>query len=192
MRGPTLSRTLSSRDRRALRVGLCIVMPALLYVALVKPYAASVRHLREKVRAQYALMAREEAVVATLSAIAAEARPAATAEGRAVARIYEATDTALAMTTLGRDVRTALQDAGLAVQRIEMRDSVARRSGRPELTIDVRAQGDFEAILDALVRLEGNARLIRVSRLSIDKAPGRAANSADSLAFVAVVHGYAK
>ena len=187
-----LNATLSSRDRRALRAGLRIVTPALFYVALVKPYVAAIRHLRDEVRAQYALMVGEEQVVAELPTIQAKARPAAMADARAAARVYDATDTALAMTALGRDVTTALQDAGLTIQRIEMRDSVARRSGRQELTIDVSAQGDFEAILAALVRLEANARLIRVSRLSIDKAAGGAPTSSGSLAFAAVVHGYAK
>jgi hypothetical protein len=122
----------------------------------------------------------------------ADTRSTEIATSRAATRAYDASDTALATAALDRDVTAALHDAGLTVQRVEMRDSVARRSGLHELTIDIRAQGDFEAILDALTRLERNARLLNVIRFGIEKAIGGAPASADSLSFVAVIHGYAK
>ena len=192
MRTIALSSMISSRDRRAVRVGLLLVAPALAYVFIVRPYVVTTRALRDEVRGAYALMAREEEALATVSAMGADTRPAEIAAGRAAARSYDATDTALATAALGRDVTTALQDAGLTIQRVEMRDSVARRSGLQELTVDIRAQGDFEAILDALARLERNTRLLDVSRLAIDKTIGGAPATTDSLSFVAVVHGYAK
>ena len=192
MRTRALGRTISSRDRRAARVGLLVVASALTHVFVIRPYVVTTRALRDEVRGRYALMAREEDVLATGSATRADPRLAEIAMGRAAARSYAAADTALAMAALGRDVMTALQDAGLTVQRVEMRDSVARRSGVQELTVDIRAQGDFEAILDALARLERNTRLLDVSRLGIDKAVGGVPATTDSLSFVAVVHGYAK
>jgi len=192
MRTIAIRRLISSRDRRAVRVGLLVVAPALAHVFVVRPYVATTRVLRDEVRGRYALMAREEEALATVSALRAGTRPADIAAGRAAARSYDATDTALAMAALGRDVTTALQDAGLTIQRVEMRDSVARRSGLRELTVDIRTQGDFEAILDALVRLERNTRLLDVSRLAIDKTIGGAPATTDSLSFIAVVHGYAK
>jgi type II secretory pathway component PulM len=183
---------MSSRDRRAIRVGLLAATPALLYAFVVKPYAMTVRRLRDDVQQQCDLLAREEEALINLPVLRADSLPAATAAGRATARSYAASDTAMAMTAFDRDITAALEAAGLAIQRVEMRDSVARRAGLQELTIDIRAQGDFEAIIDALARLEKNARLIHISRLSIDKTMEGEPLSAESLSLAAIVHGYAK
>ena len=166
--------------------------PALLHILVVRPYVAALRRLGEEVRGQRALLASEEKALTSLPMVKAELRLAAKEGGRVAGRTYNASDTALATTALGRDVATSLQDAGLAIQRVEMRDSVTHRGGLEELTIDIRAQGGFAAILDALVRLERNPRLIQVSRLSIDRASVGGPTIGDSLSFLAVVHGYAK
>src|SRR5262245_43673936 len=56
---------LSSRDRRALRIGLLLVVPALAYVGVVKPYRAALIETRNRVAAERQLLERELALIAT-------------------------------------------------------------------------------------------------------------------------------
>lgn len=192
MRAATIGRIGSARDRRALLAGAIVAAPAFLYAFMVKPYVAGIRRVQSALQEQAALLTREEDAVAGLSAIVAGSLDAVTAARRAATRIYTATDTAIAMTSFGRDVTEALKGAGLVIQRVEMRDSVARHAGLQELTIDLTAQGEFQAILNALARLEGSTRLVHVTRLSIDRAGDRTSTTAESLSLMAVVRGYAK
>ena len=83
---------ISDRDRRALRLGLRLAAPALLYGFAVKPYVASIRGANVQLETQSDLFAREQALVADAAfiprriAIARVARVAAVpAVGEAVA-----------------------------------------------------------------------------------------------------------
>ena len=191
-RGVQLGHALSSRDRRAIRVGLLAVAPVLFYAVVGRPYISSVRRTAEALQNQTILLEREEAVAQRRRATRDEAKAAAAIARRVAPRTYSAADSVLAMSAFGRDVTAALNDAGLVVQRVEMRDSLSRKIGLRELTIDVRAQGDFESLLGALIRIEGNARLIHVTRLLIDSDGERRSTGVESLSLVAVIHGYAQ
>jgi len=164
----------------------------LFYVLVARPYISSVRRTVEALQSQMILLEREEAVTERQRAIRDEVKAAAAIARRLAPRTYSGADSVLVMSMFGRDVTTALNDAGLVVQRVEMRDSLSRNVGLRELTIDVRAQGDFESLLGALTRLEGNARLIHVSRLAIDNDGERQSTGVESLSLVAVIHGYAQ
>jgi type II secretory pathway component PulM len=183
-------RALSPGDRRALRTGLLVLVPTLSYSFAVKPYVMAVRRTTDALEGQRILLAREEEVIADMPAVRAEATAAAVAARRRATRTYSGTDSVGAMTAFGRDVTAALREAGLVVQRVEMRDSLSRRGELQEIAIDVRAQGDFEDILTALSLLEANPRLMRVSRLAIEKTGEHQPTGEESLSFVAIIRGY--
>ena len=192
MRRLQLGRGLSSRDRRAISAGLLVVAPALSYFFIVKPYGSSVRRTLDALDGQRALLEREEAVVRRRVIALREANAAAAVASGTTSRTYAGVDSVLTLSAFGRDVTTLLSDAGLAVQRVETRDSVTRHGALREFTVDVRAQGDFESVLSALTRLEAHTRLVRVSRLSIETSGERQPSGTDVLSLVAVLHGYAQ
>jgi hypothetical protein len=187
MRAIVALRALSSRDQRAIRRGLIVAGPVLVYALVARPYVVDVRRKLDALREQTALLAREEDIVLAPRTHRADSLAADTNVLRMSARLYSAADTTLPAIAFGRDVADALKNAGLVVQRVEMRDSVGRLPGLQALSIDVRAQGGFDEILRALADLEANARLMHVVRLSIE----RPLASAESLSFVATVRGYA-
>ena len=186
------NRALASRDRRALRLGMFVAVPVVAHALVVRPYVAAVRQSRERILDQRNLLEREERLAADLPAIRSQFERAAAATRLVRPRTYVASDSVLAAAAFGRDVTEALTEAGLAVQRIEMRDSVARFGSLQEFAVDVRAQGDFEAILNALARLEGHARLIHVSRLAIERLGDGAPGRGQTLSFTALMRGYAQ
>jgi hypothetical protein len=159
---------------------------------LVKPFLSSQRGALEKLRAQHAILAREEEVVATLPAMNAEGVAENETMRSATFRMYSMNDTVAAVVTLGHDVADAFNGAGLFVQHMEMRDSLMPRTRLLELTVGLRAEGEFEDLVGALSRLESGRRLIRVSRLMIERSAPASSATAEGLSIVAVVHGYAR
>ena len=62
-RGFLLLAGLNSRDRRAILLGLGILLPAVAYALGVKPYRAALEGVRDRVAAEQELLARELALL---------------------------------------------------------------------------------------------------------------------------------
>ncbi len=187
-----MSGFLGSRDRRALMLGALVAVPALLYLAAIKPYIASMRRVKERIETQRELLRREKALVAAaprLPGLINAAREALAAEAP---RLYLDRDPVAATAALSRDVNDALRNAGVAVQRVEAHDAAQRSDGLRELTLDVRAEGDLEGILSAIASLEAGDKLIRVSRIGLDRGPIAPQSGTEALAWTAVIHGYSR
>ena len=183
-----LGHRFSSGDRRAIRMGILLVAPALSYSLVVKPYVSGIHQSLDELQRQRALLQREEEITARRPSLHADSIVAATMARRTLLRMYRATDSTLAASEFGRDVTAALADAGLVIQRVETRDSTSHRGALQELTLEVGAEGNFESVVGAIARLEAHARLLRVSRLAID----RTGTDERPLSLVAVLHGYAQ
>jgi Tfp pilus assembly protein PilO len=182
---------ITPRDRRAVRVGALLTAPVLCHVLLVKPYLSGARRMLEALQVQRAILAREEDVMANLPAIQAEGAASTETLRSATLRMYPMTDTVAAVVALGHDVADAFNSAGVSMQHMEMRDSLIPRARVLELTVDLRAEGEFQDLVGALSRLEANRRLIRVDRLMIERSAS-ASSAPERLSIVAVVHGYAR
>jgi hypothetical protein len=183
---------ISLRDRRALRFGAILAIPAVLYVAAFKPYVASLNSINAAVDTQRDLLDRERALVAAAPALPGEIARARTALATEQHRVYDARDLVAATSALSRDVNAALRDAGVAPQRLDARDPIRRGEGLHELTIDLRAEGDLEGVLTALASLETAKKLIRVTRLAVERGGSATPNAAEILAVTATIHGYAR
>jgi hypothetical protein len=189
---------LSSRDRRALRLGLVLAVPTLIYVFAIKPYVASIRVAKDSLQTQRDLLAREEALVRNAPNMPRQIAAARSAVAAEHMRLYSQPDVIAATGALSREVSAAFEDAGISLQHVETHDVVVRPNGVRELTVDIRAEGDFEGILDVLATFETSDHLIRVSRLGIERGqvmpvanvPATSV-SATGLAIVATIHGYA-
>jgi type II secretory pathway component PulM len=175
----------SDRDRRALRLGLRLSAPALLYGLVVKPCVGSMRGANAQLETQSDLLAREQALVADAPFVPRRIATVRVAADVAHRRMYSERDPISATAALSRDVARAFADAGVSLQRVETREASLRPDGLRELAIDARASGDFEGILTALASLETRDRLVRVTRIVID------ATAQQQLTLIATIRGYA-
>jgi len=188
---------LADRDRRALRLGLRLSAPALLYAFAVKPYVASVRTINGQLQTQSELLAREQSLVENAPSIPRLIATARLVSRSTSQRMYSEPDPIAATSALSRDVAHAFDDSGLSLQRVETRDSKVRPDGLREFAIDVRAEGDFQGVLTAIGLLEGSGRLVRVTRIAIDGGASAITPTASdarvppTLTMVATVRGYA-
>ena len=183
---------LSTRDRRALRLGVMLVGPVLAYTVAAKPYFASVQAAKAALATQRDLLDRERALAAGAPLLPKQSTIVRAAAAQARERLYTDADPITATAALGRDITQAFEEAGIALQHTEAREPVKRPDGLRELTIDLRAEGDFEGILYMLSLLEGDDRLLRVSRVGIVRRVGQTGDqdATEVLGIVATVHGY--
>jgi hypothetical protein len=178
---------MSARDRRALIIGGALVVPALLFAGVIRPWLLAEAALRANTSAQRDLLERERDLLAA-GDLTGQIRAAQLTLATASRRLYTAPEPVSATAALARDVRRALEDAGLETQRLEARESDVGGDGLRQLTVEINAEGDLEGVLTALSSLEAGPKLIRVRRLAIDRAS--AASATPMLGLSATVSGY--
>jgi hypothetical protein len=178
-----LLRMLPHRDRRAILLGLAVLLPVLLYVAAVRPYRAALADVRDRIAAERALLEREETLVAHAGTlpptVAALQERAAGAERRLVSAanvpLAEAEVTGF-LEELAQLSRVLLQE----LRGVESRRGGARSSARASrdqaenvgalraIRLSVRGESDLEGVLTFLSRLENSPLLLRIAELSIE------------------------
>ncbi|MEP6619097.1 MAG: GspMb/PilO family protein [bacterium] len=187
------ARAMSTRDRRAVTVGLAILVPSLLFVWGVKPYFAAVTDAKEQLSVERETLARERAAI-DAARRNPKLRDRADSAMRAVTpRLFEGRDDVMASAELtsylgevAREHRVWLQDAAT-------RPAVQLPGGVRALRVELRAESDLRGVLSMLRALESGAKLVRVDRLDISRvAKVTADDASETLAVSATVMGYAK
>ena len=115
MTGGARGLRLADRDRRALRLGLRLSAPALLYAFAVKPYVASIHTIDSQLETQSELLARERTLVADAPSIPRLIATARVVARSAMQRMYSEQDPIAATGALSRDVARAFDDAGVSL-----------------------------------------------------------------------------
>ena len=187
--------TLSSRDRRALRVGALLAAPVLAWNVAVKPYMAALTSARDEVRVQRDLLARELELVAT-----AQRYPAALtrAEGLlsvTASRLFTGPDDVSATAALAHYVSNQARESRVVVQQVETRSSEALGDGVVGLDMALRAEGDLEGIVTLLRRLESGSKFVRVEQIAVEQGNARviaeASPESETLTIAATIRGFA-
>lgn len=166
-----LLRTLADRDRRAVLLGLAVLLPALLYTAAWKPYRAALEDTREQVATERALLVREQELVAHGSALPASIRTLEDRAGRASRRLVTAANVPLAEAEVTGFLEELAQLSRVLLQEmrgVEPRRGEAAVEGLRPIRLAVRGESDLEGVLAFLHRVESSPLLMRVLELSIE------------------------
>lgn len=164
---------IGERDRRAIRIGLAIVVPALLWVGAVRPYRTALTELRDRIAAERALLAREEALIAASDELPRLLDAAADQTRRSELRLVRASNAPLAEA----EVTGFLQDvAGLSrvllqeLRGLEPEPGTAglATGGLVPIRLAIRGESDLEGVMTFLHRIETSPLLLRVIELSIE------------------------
>jgi type II secretory pathway component PulM len=184
---------LGPRDRRALTLGALVLVPALAFSFGVKPYLHARTGLRDRVREQGELLARELALVASARQLSAQLSGASRALASRRSRLFPGHDPLAASATLVSAVGDEARRHGVLLEAIESRAPEAVGGGLVAVQIEVRGRGDLEGLLRWLQALETGPRLLRVEQLSVGRLDtGVPSDSLDveTLTLAAVVRGY--
>jgi hypothetical protein len=167
-----MSRTLTARERRTLRIGGTLAVPALLalfWIHGVRPYRAAVADAREAVIAQRDLLARELALLEDAERYPAAYRTADSALLRTAPRLFDETDDVLATARLTSYVAGQALGSRVLLQGAEAQPTQRTREGIRRLQVEITAESDLEGMLRFLNSLERGAKLIVVDAMSLTR-----------------------
>jgi hypothetical protein len=160
---------LSARDRRALLLGLLVLVPALVFAFGVKPYLARVEAAEAQLLTQRRLLQRELALLTDVRRYPERLEAVERALHAEVPRLFGGSDGVTATAALAGYVDRAARSSRVLVQQSESRGAEVLAPGVLELGVTIRAVGDVEGILTLLHALEEGGKLVRIEGLSIER-----------------------
>lgn len=182
---------LQRRDRLALAWGAALVVPAVCYALVLQPYLSTLQGSRERLVEQRGLLARELALLDGAQRYPARMREMQVALGREGPRLFSGVDALSATSALTYYVSDRARRSRVVVQRVESDTPEASSRGLLLLRLNVGAEGDLEGILSFLRAIENGDKLVRVERLSIERARSYGESEDEALTFSATITGYA-
>jgi len=181
------------RDRRAVALGLAVVLAALGGVWVVRPYVAALGELRQEIGRERELLAREQALLREAPALDGRLVTLNSALARTGGRLFPGADELAATAALASYVGDVARRQRVWFQQGETRPPVGLAGGLVAIEVGVRAAGDLEGILGLLSELEAGPRLVQVTRLGIERTAGPIGPEPDreTLAIGMVIRGVA-
>ncbi|HEY4217923.1 MAG TPA: type II secretion system protein GspM [Gemmatimonadaceae bacterium] len=182
---------MSAKDRRAIVLGAAVLLPGFLFVWGVRPYRAALSDARDQLASERETLARERAAVATAQRNPQLQHVADSAMRTMTPRLFEGKDDVMASSELAsyigdvaRTSRVWLEDAGT-------RPATPAANGVRTLRVEIRAESDLRGTLTFLRSLESGAKLVRIDRLDISRAPRASESDDETLSIAATISGFA-
>jgi hypothetical protein len=175
-RGFLLFNGLAPRDRRAILIGLCILLPAAMYVLGVRPYRAAFAEVRDLVSVEQDLLSRERELLASAETLPTEMESAREAADHFGDRLVRASSQVLA-----EGVLSGFLESSAARSRVLLEEIRGGELGRGEepppglsvLRLHLRGESDLEGVLTFLDEIEKNQLLLRVRGLALEPEVAR-------------------
>jgi hypothetical protein len=195
-----LLRRLAPGDRRAILLGLAVLVPALLVVTVVRPYRAALLDLRERTAQERSLLQREQALLAEGATLPGSAAAAERRAQRAAGRLVRAANVPLAEAEVTGFLESV---AGLSNVLLQELRGIETRRGEPVVTgnlrpirLSLRGESDLEGVLTFLHRIETSPLFMRVVELSLEPQYEGSARTGDRrttgvLTFALIVEAFA-
>jgi len=196
-----MSGRMNPRDRRAMLIGLAILVPSLGWVYGARPLRALLAETNDRIVAEQDAFAREQAAVREAAQNPARKRLADSALARARPRVFAGANEVAAgaslVTYLGEVAHRThvwLSNASTRTAPAGSRGAApapASPDGLTPLRVELRAESDFQGILEFLDALERGEKVVIVERLDIARTLRAGEEDQETLAVTATVVGYA-
>lgn len=161
---------LGPRDRRALRLGLMTLLPALLYVWVARPVVQSFRTASELVATDRDLLDRELALLSGASAMPAILRQLDSTILGERSRLFDGSDAISVTAGLSRYVSDRAVQRQVMVQASESRPAADPGHQLLKVSVEVRAIGDLQGVMGWVADLERGPKLVHIEELRITPA----------------------
>ena len=166
--------TLGPRDRRALRLGAWVVLPALFLLLVARPYQRALSAAGEELDRQRSLLTRELGALRDAPRDAQLVRHGRDALAEERFRLFEAADAVAASAQLGSYVAARAAESGVDVDESE---TITVGDSAAVTAVDIAATGTVAEIAEFLRALENGPKLARAERIVIVPAPGASQNN---------------
>ena len=171
---------LSPRDRRAVLLGLAVVLPAAAYMFAVRPYRSALAEVRDRVAAEEELLARERALLASAPGLPEAIREAeADAEG-AEDRMLRGRSAVLAEAELTDFLERSAFQSRVLLEEIRSGELARGEEPPPGLSVirlHLRGESDLQGVLSFLDTIEKSRLLLRVRGLALEPEMTREAGA---------------
>jgi len=206
-RGFLLLNGLSSRDRRAILIGMGVLLPAIAYVLGVRPYRTALEAVRDRVAAEQELLARELSLLASAPTL-----PGLLQRAEADAAVFEDRLVRAASGVLAEAELTDFLEGSAFRSRVLLEEIRGGELGRGEeppsglsvVRLHLRGESDLEGVLTFLDEIEKSRLLLRVRGLALEPEASRPVSENDEssgnmdplptgvVAFQLIVDGFAR
>ena len=183
--------TMTPRERRTVIFGALILLPALGYIWVVRPYRAALSDTREQLLTERETLARERAAIATARQNPELQHIADSAMRSMRPRLFEGKDDVMASAELAAYVGDVAQGARVWLQDAGTRPAVPAGDGVRTLRVEIRAESDLLGTLMFLQGLERGDKLVRIDRLDIARSVRGDEKDAETLSITATIAGFA-
>jgi hypothetical protein len=175
-RGFLLLNRMAPRDRRAILLGLFILLPAMAYFLGVKPYWAALEGVRDRVAAEGELLARELALLE-----AAPSLPGELERAEAEAAVFEDAMVRAVSGELAESELADLLEEAAFRSRVLLEEIRGGELGRGEepppglsvVRLHLRGESDLEGVLTFLDEIERSRLFLRVRGLALEPEMSR-------------------
>jgi len=170
---------LSTRDRRALRLGLIVALPVVLWAGAFRPWRRAWTETSDRLATERSLLVREQALLENATTLPDALREAGMQADLARRRMVEAPSAALAEGALTTELERLAADSRVLLD--EMKSIEPPRSAPPAglqpIRLAMRGQSDLNGFSAFLQRVEEDGMLMRVVELSIQPVMERPGNN---------------
>lgn len=180
---------LASRDRRALAIGGAALAMLICFAFVVRPSVRGLKADRGQLAERRELLERERTLLASapqLPAIEREARKALALE---TPRLFVG-DSVAATAELNTYVSQVAAASGLRLLNVDGRPASVD-GGLVQVGVDVRGEGTWRQILAYVRALESSTRLVRASRVRLDRGARGGPLGGEMITLSATLIGYA-
>jgi hypothetical protein len=167
---------LAPRDKRALRIGIAIILPAAVVVLGVRPYRSALEDARERVVAERDALARELELLQTAGVLPDRLEEAVRMAQAADLRLLDAASLVLAEAELSDLLESRAARSRVLLREIESVPPLRGEeppSGAETLRLSVSGESDLEGVMTFLDGLESAMVLIRVRGLALEPVLSR-------------------
>ncbi len=196
--------TLNARDRRAVLLALAVLIPSLGWIWVARPMRAAIVEANDRIGSERETFAREQAAIAGAQLSPDRKRVGDSAVVAVGARLFAGPNDVAAgatlVTYLGDVARrshvwlasAATRTAGTSAGRtMATQPAAVPADGLRPLRVEIRAESDFQGVLDFLDALERGEKVVVVERLDITKTLRAGQDDWETLSVSATVIGYA-
>ncbi len=183
---------LTTRDRRAIRLGGAALLAGLCWVLVLAPYLRAVRETSDRLAAERDVLERERALLASTEQLrlAIDSGTARLMEAAPV--LFGGANEAEASAALARYLQSGATASKALLARVEPGKSGDGGVGLVALPLRVQGETDLWGLLSLLHMLESGQKAVRIDELRIGDGRGRSLRTGEyeSLSFGFTVTGY--
>jgi hypothetical protein len=182
---------MSARDRRAVLLGVGILLPGLVFIWGVRPYQAALSDVRDQLATERATLARERTAITTARQNPQLQHIADSAMRAMRPRLFEGKDDVMASAELASYLGDVAHKSRVWMQTANTRPAAVSAEGVRTLRVEIRAESDLRGTLKFLQALERGDKLVRIDRLDISRTAHADEKEGEVLSIAATIAGFA-